>query len=170
MSLPSQKAQSFQKYDVLPSAIISDGVVPIPLYGVTMMSISESYHLPPIGSSGQRTAVATHDDTISLTGVLVGHERYAWKFALETVAEASKRGTALEGLTGGAAGGLILITAMTIRTDMQVQALTFTASSAKRAALDLSITLVHMPRPGALTKILELASLAVGGLADFGGN
>ena len=35
---------------------------------------------------------------------------------------------------------------MTIRTDMQIQSLTFTASAARREVLDVSIALVHVPR------------------------
>jgi phage protein U len=161
---------TFQRYDVIPSAIISDGLLPVPLWAVTAMSLSESYHLPPIGSSGARAVVATHDDTITLSGVLVGTERFAWKFALETMAETSKRGGALAALSGGKFSGLILITSMTIRTDMQVQSLSFSAAAAKRDALDVSITMVHMPLPGALGKLLDLASVGVGALADFGGN
>jgi hypothetical protein len=163
--------RSFQRYLEVPSAIISDGSIwTIPLWAVTAMTLTEAYHLPPIGSSASRSIASTHDDTVSLTGVLVGTERYAWKLGLETLAEASKRGTALAAYTGGAASGLILITSMTIRTDMQIQSLSFTASSAKRDALDVTISLAHMPLPSALGKLLDLASIGVGALADFGGN
>ena len=34
----------------------------VPLFAVTSMSLTESYHLPPIGSSQQRMIVAAHDD------------------------------------------------------------------------------------------------------------
>ncbi len=161
---------TFQKYDVIPSAIISDGILPVPLWAVTAMTLSQTYHLPPIGSKGARAIVAAHDDTITLTGILAGKERFAWKLALETMAETSKRGGALAAFTGGKAGGLILITSMTIRTDMQVQTLSFSASSAKRDVLDVSISMVHMPLPGALGKLLDVASIGIGALADFGGN
>jgi phage protein U len=134
------------------------------------MSISETYHLPPIGTSGQRSAVAPHDDTISLSAVLLGKERFAWKFALETMAEASKRGTALGAIPGAPLGtGLVLITSLTIRTDMQVQSLSFTASAARRDTLDVSISLVHVPSPGWLNQALAAASVAVGALTDFSG-
>jgi hypothetical protein len=73
-------------------------------------------------------------------------------------------------MTGGKVSGLILVTAMTIRTDMQVQSLTFSASSAKRDVLDVSISMAHLPLPGALSKLLDLASVGVGALADLGGN
>jgi hypothetical protein len=161
---------SFHRYTTIPSAVISDGILTVPLWAVTSLSLSETYHLPPIGSAGSRSVVATHDDTISLSGVLVGVERYAWKASLETLAEASKRGSAISGITGGKVSGLILVTAMTIRTDMQVQSLTLSASSTKRDVIDVSISLAHVPLPGGLGKLLDLASIGVGALADFGGN
>jgi hypothetical protein len=75
----------------------------------------------------------------------------------------------LEGLTRGIASGLILITGMTVRTDMQVESLSFTATSGRRDVLDVSMTLVHMPRPGALTKALEVVNLGVQALRDLKG-
>jgi hypothetical protein len=151
----------------VPSAIISDGLATVPLYAVTAMTLNESYHLPPIGSSGAKAVVATHDDTVSLSGLLVGSERFLLKLALEALADASKRGSALAAATGGQVSGLILVTAMTIRTDMQVQSLSFTASAARKDVLEVSISMAHMPLPGALGKLLDLASLGVSSLADW---
>lgn len=162
--------RSFQRYDAVPAAIISDGLLPIPLWAVTAMTLSASYHLPPIGTSGVRATVAAHDDTVTLSGLLVGAERFSWKFALETMAEASRRGSALASFTGGAVGGLILVTSMTIRTDMQVQSLSFGASVGQRDVLTVSIGMAHVPRPGALAKLLDVASVGVAALADWGGN
>lgn len=163
--------KSFQDYLNVPSAIIYDGTILIvPIYAVTTISLSETYHLPPIGSSGARAIAATHDDTITLNGTLVGAERFAFKLVLETMAETSKRGNLIAAATGGRVSGLILVTSMTIRTDMQIQSLTFTASAAKRDALDVSISLAHMPLPGALGKILDVAAIGVGALSDIIGN
>jgi hypothetical protein len=162
--------ESFQKYANIPSAVISDGIIPVPIWAVTQMTLSESFHLPPIGSTGAKAIVSARDDTVSLTGILVGPERFAWKLALETMAESSKRGSALAAMTGGKVGGLILITSMTIRTDMQVQTLTFSASSGKRGVIDVSIGLAYMPKPSALGKLLDVAGVAIGALSDFGGN
>jgi hypothetical protein len=159
--------ESFVETEGMPSAILSDGLVTIPLFAVSSIVLSETYHLPAIGSSTIRAAVATHDDTITLTGLLVGKERFALKFALETLAEASKRGTALEGLTRGAAGGLVLISGMTVRTDLQIQSLTFTASASRRDVLEVAITLAYMPRPGVLAKLFEAGNVAVRALVDF---
>jgi hypothetical protein len=162
----TDRERSYQDI-VVPSAVLADGVMVVPLFAVSTITLSEAYHLPPISSSKQRMAIAAHDDTVSLSALLVGPTRYTLKFALETMANLSKRGTAIERISRGAVSGLVLVTAMTIRTDMQIQALTFTASAAKRAALDVAITLVHVPRPGVLAKVLDVAALGVGALADF---
>ena len=164
--MPSPR--SFSEYDAIPSAILSDGILTVPLWAVTSMSLGASYHLPPIGSSGAKSIVSTHDDVISLSGVLVGGERYTWKMMLETLADVSKRGSAIAAISGGAVSGLILVTAMTIRTDMQVQSLTFSASATRRDVLDVSLSMAHMPLPGALGRLLDLASIGVAALADVG--
>jgi hypothetical protein len=154
-----------------PSAIITDGLVPVPLYSVTAVSLTEAYHLPPIGSSGTRALVSTHNDTISLSGVLVGKERYAWKFALETIAESGMRGgggvVAALSLLGVNISGLILVTALTIRTDMQITNLTFGASSTKRQTLDVTVAMVHVPQPGIVNKLLDVASLGLSTLSGW---
>ena len=161
--------ESFTHLDIMPSAIISDGLVTIPLQAVSQIALSETYHLPAIGSTSVRSSVATHDDTIALTGVLTGPERYALKFSLERLAESSKLGTTLEGLTGGAVSGLVLITGMAVRTDMQIQSLSFTATAARRDVIDVSISFAHMPRPASPTRLLETANIAIRSLLDFGG-
>jgi len=162
-------ASSFQHYFAVPSAIVSDGIVNVPLYAVTSLTLSSSYHLPPIGSSRERAIVDTHDDTLQLSGVLVGPERFAWKLALEDMAESSKRGGFVATTSHGRLTGLIVITSMTIRTDMQVQTLSFTATSGRRDVLDVALTMVHMPLPGLLGKLLDVASIGVGALADWKG-
>ena len=164
---------SFQRFDVIPAAILFDGVVPVPLYAVTQMTLTETYHLPPIGSAGARAIVSTHDDTIQLTASLVGPTRFAMKAVLEAIAESSKRGTkalatALVGIKPPRMNGLVLVTAMTIRTDMQVQSMTFSATVNRRQTLDLQMTLAYMPNPGIVGKLLDLGSIAVGALADMG--
>jgi hypothetical protein len=163
-------SNSYVDYKSIPSAIISDGIVPIPLWGVTAMSINEAYHFPPIGSTGAKSVLSVHDDTIALTGVLPGPERFAWKLALETLAESSKRGGTKLGGIGPKLNGLILITSMTIRTSMQIQSLSFSVSSAKRHTIDVTITLAYMPVPSAVGKLLDLAAVGVAALADAGGN
>jgi hypothetical protein len=159
---------SFQS-TVLPSAVLADPpVMFVPLFAVTSMSIAESYFLPPLGTSRQRMALPAHDDTITLSALLIGPERFTWKLFLETMADLSKRGGALESLTRGAVGGLVLVTSMTIRTDMQIQSLTFSANAGRRDVIDVAMSMVHVPRPGALATALDFASVGVAALADFG--
>ncbi len=165
------RGRSFQTYG-MPSAILSDGLVPVPLWVVSAININAAYTLPPIGSTASRVLVDTHHDTISLNGLLVGPDRYVWKLALETIAESGKRGgaglvAAASSLLGVDISGLILITAMTIRTDMQIQQLSFSANSQRRDAIEVSIQLAHLPPPGARAKLLDMASVAVSSLAGW---
>lgn len=151
----------------VPSAILADAVMFIPLWAVSSLSISQSYHRPPLGSAFARQLVDTHDDTLTLSASLIGWDRFLWKEYLEYVAESAMRGSMLERMSGGQAGGLILVTTMTIRTDLYVQSLTFSANASRRDVIDVSLSLVHLPRPGALAQILDLAAVGVGTLMDF---
>ena len=122
----------------VPSALLWDGsFLFVPLYAVTSMSLSETYHLPPLGSRAAQAMVASQEDTISLSGVLVGVERFAWKLALELAADAAVRGSALASYSQGAIGGLALVTSMTIRTDIYIQSLSFSSTAAKRNAIEI---------------------------------
>ncbi|WP_134495163.1 hypothetical protein [Microvirga pakistanensis] len=161
--------EAFGTSVTIPSALIADGPVIVPLYAVTQMTLQESYHLPPIGSTGHKAIVATHDDSVTLTGMLVGKSRFLNKIALETIAESSKRGSFMQAATGGKISGLILVTALTIRTDMHVKSLSFTVTSQRRESIDVSVTLDHMPKPSLLGKILDASTLVVG-LRDFVGS
>lgn len=151
----------------VPSAVLSDGLLVIPLWAVGAMSISQTYALPPVGSTGHRAVSSVHDDTLSLSAALVGPERFAWKLGLEQLAEASRRGSALAGYTGGRVGGLILVTTLTIRTDIQVQSLSFSVSAARREVIDVQLTLAYLPLPSLLGKLLDVAAVGVGALADI---
>jgi hypothetical protein len=152
-----------------PSAVLSDGGLTVPLYAVTSLSLSETFHLPPIGSSGVRTVVAAHDDTLSLSGLLVGPDRFRWKTELETLAEISKRGSRLAAASSGKVSGLILVTSLTIRTDIQVQSLSFTVTATRRDVIDVSVALAHLPLPGSAGLLLDWAALGVAALGDFAG-
>jgi hypothetical protein len=157
---------SYQEYLHTPSAVLFDGVAPVPLWAVTQLSIDATYAVPPIGSSGRRVALPAHDDTLSLTAVLLGPLRFGWKLALENIADASRHGTVLSRLTAGRVGGLVLLTATTIRTDLAVQALTVATTANRRDTLDVTLKLVHLPRPGSLAKLLDVASVGIGALTD----
>jgi hypothetical protein len=156
----------FEPYLHTPSAVLSDGVVPVPLWAVSQLSIEASYFVPQVGGTRQRVAVVTHDDTISLSATLVGPLRFAWKAALENLAESSRQGTALSRLTRGAVGGLVLVTTATIRTDLAVQSLSFSLTSQRRDTIDVSLRMLHLPRPNGLAKLLDVSSIGVGALTD----
>jgi hypothetical protein len=158
---------SFQFETGRPSAIISDGFTSVPVYGVTSLTLSESYHLPPIGSSGLKAIVSTHDDSVALSGMLLGPDRFTRKLELENLADVGRRGSAFALVTQGRVTGLILVTAMTIRTDVQIQSLSFGASAARRDTLDVSISLEQMPVPGQLGALFDSARLSVAALRDW---
>lgn len=151
----------------VPSAVIWDGgALLIPLFAVTELSLSETFHLPPLGSSGARAIAPVQDSTVRLSGLLVGPTRYGLKLALENQAQAAQRGSGLALMTGGVLGGLTLVTAMTIRTDMQVKELSFSETATRRQTLSVVISFEHVPRPSGLAKLLDIASVGVGALMD----
>ena len=157
---------SFAPYLHTPSAVLFDGIVPVPLWAVTQMSIDASFSVPAVGGSNRRVALPTHDDTIGLTAVLIGPLRLEWKTALENIAEASRFGTVLSPKTGGLGTGLVLVSSATVRTNLAVQSLSFSLSAARRDTIDVTMRLIHLPPPGSLTRLLDTTSIAVGALTD----
>jgi phage protein U len=158
---------SFLDTNMQPSAMLGDGILYVPLWAVSTLSLSATYHTPPIGSTGARAMLGSHDDTIVLSAVLPGPERFRWKIELEQLAEASRRGSALAGRSGGAISGLVFASSMTTRTDIYVQSLSFTATAARRDVLDVSMTLAHMPLPSSPGRLLDMAAIGVRALSDF---
>lgn len=159
-------ALSFQE-GAVPSAVLWDGgLLLIPLFAVSEIALTESYHLPAIGSTGARAIAPVHDSTVRLTGLLVGPSRFALKLALENQAEAGQRGSAAAAFLKGKAGGLILVTSMTIRTDMQVKELSFSVNATRRQTIAVTLSLEHLPRPTAAAKLLDVASIGLGALMD----
>lgn len=146
-----------------PSAILTDGVLWVPLSVVTRMQLAEKFKLPALGPSSHRAAVGASDDSVTLQALLVGPTRYFWKQTLELLAESSRLGGAIGrwGFTSGWASGLILATAMTVRTEMQVTNLTFTHSAQRRDTLEVAIGLKHVPRPGTPDVLIDLVAMAV---------
>jgi hypothetical protein len=159
--------RSFQT-TTMPSAVLADPpVLFVPLFAVTAIALTETFYLPPLGVGRQRMVVPAHDDTITLSALLIGPLRYTWKYMLETMADLSKRGGALESIAKGRVGGLVLLTSMALRTDMQIQSLSFSSNTTRRDVVETSITMVHVPRPNSVSRVLEMASVAVGALADY---
>lgn len=139
----------------VPSAVIGLFPVVVPLFAVSTISISESFHLPPLGSGGDRVLMDTHDDTISISAVLPGTERFVWKSALELLAQVTLGVNPWQSLSGGLTGGMQLWTSMTLRSDIYIKNLSFSATAQKRDAIDVTLTLAHLPRNQLLTLGLE---------------
>lgn len=154
------------EFQRLPSAILTDLLLPIPLFVVTRMTLSESYSLPPIGSKGFRAAVDNSEDTVTLNALLIGPQRFAWKAGLELLADVSRRGGALGRWTKGATGGLVLVTTMTLRLDMQVTELSFSVSAQRRDTIEVTIGLRHVPQPSPLNMLLDVGMAAAMSLTD----
>lgn len=158
---------SFQT-TTMPSAVLADPpAFYVPLFAVSSMSLTETYFLPPLGPARQRMIVPAHDDTVTLSALLIGDSRFEWKLMLETMADISKRGGVLGALTNGAISGLVLVTTMTIRTDMQIQTLSFSANALRRDVLEVNMTLAYVPRSDLFGMALDAASVAVAALADY---
>lgn len=155
------------EFQRLPAAILWDGTVPIPLFVVTRMSLSERYALPAVGASTFRSSVDNVTETVSLSALLIGTQRFAWKEALELMAASSKRGGALGAWSGGKLGGLVLVTRMLVRTNMQVTSLSFTASAQRQECFDVSLELQHVPVPGPLDALLDVGSVALSTVLGF---
>ncbi|HET9141622.1 hypothetical protein [Actinophytocola sp.] len=145
----------FEPYLHTPSAVLSSGFRLVPLWAVTQLSIESAYFVPQIDGTRRRIAVVSHDDTISLSAVLLGPLRFAWKVALESLAETSRT-----------TSGLVLTTTATIRTDLAVLSLGFAQSAQRRDALDVTLKMLHLPRPDSRAKLLDVAAIGVGALTD----
>ncbi|MBH0053127.1 MULTISPECIES: hypothetical protein [unclassified Salinibacterium] len=154
-------------HPVPPSAILTDLVVWVPLFAVERMSLTETYRMPPVGSAGLRAAVGNSDDKVLLSGLLIGELRFAWKQRLELLADFSRRGGSFGMLSGGATNGLFLVTKMAVKLDMQVTSLTFTASAQRRDALEVSIGLQHVPRPGMQHLLVDAGAAAASTTLEF---
>jgi hypothetical protein len=110
--------------------------------------------------------MSTHDDQISISAVLPGQMRFIWKESLELLSEVALGVNPLQMIPGNnVTAGLQLWTTMTLRSDIYIQNLSFTASAQKRKVLDVSMTLVHLPRPGLAGQLLsaglDIANAAV---------
>lgn len=129
---------------------------PVPLFAVQSLVLSDGYKIERVMGSKFSQAVAPTAKTIQVEAVLTGQGRLLIKKALETLALAT-RFTAAAAAPALALAGIPVVAGMTVSTDMQITDLKFTHSVNKREALDVSITLVHVPR----SVIAELAGEAL---------
>ena len=129
----------------------------VPLLYVQSMHISEGYRIARIAESKFSQATAPTTKTIGIEAMLLGPRRLQLKKALEVMALAWRQLAAAAPRL--AVIGIPVVSGLTISLDMQITELRFSQSVEKRDALDVSITLQHVP-PSSITAILsEVADL-----------
>lgn len=129
---------------------------PVPLLYVQSMTLTDGYKVERILGSKFSQGVSPTIKQITVEAILLGQKRLAIKKALETLALAT-RFAAAAAAPALAIAGIPVVSGLTISTDMQITDLKFTHSTAKREALDVSVTLVHVPR----SALAELAGEAL---------
>lgn len=135
-------------------------VGPVPLLYVQSMTMSEGYQIARIAGSKFMQALAPTTKSIAIEAMLIGPERLALKKALEALALTSR---VLVAATAPAlaVSGIPVVSGLTISLDMQITSLRFSQSAQKRDALDVSITLEHVPRSALSLIAGEVADLAL---------
>lgn len=132
----------------------------VPLMTVTSMTLNEGYQVAKIAGSGLAQLVSPTTKSIAIEAVLVGRERLLIKKALEAMALTSR---ALVAATAPlmALSGIPVVSGFTISLDMQITTLRFTQSNQKRDAIDVSMTLEHVPRTNLAAIVGEALDLAL---------
>jgi hypothetical protein len=133
-------------------------VGPVQLRYVQSMTINEGYRVERIMGSRFAQATQPTNKTIAIEAVLLGPDRLEQKKELEAVALVSRLLVAVAA-PGLAAVGVPVVSGLTISLDMQVTDLKFTASVARRDALDVSINLIQVPRSLLTAVLSEVADL-----------
>src|SRR3954465_4136697 len=135
-------------------------VGPVPLFCVTSLVLSDGYKIERILGSKFSQAVSPTEKTIKIDGVLFGQSRLVYKKALETLALATPIAAAAAA-PAFAITGIPVVAGMTVSLDMQITVLSFTHSTAKREALDYSMTLTYVPRSAVNALIGEGLDIAL---------
>jgi hypothetical protein len=120
-------------------------VGPVPLLYVQSLTMSEGYRIERVAGSRFSQALAPTTKTIAIEAMLTGRDRLLMRKALEALALTSRVLVAAAAPLLGVAG-IPVISGLTISLDMQITDLRFAQSVTKRDALDVSITLQHVPR------------------------
>lgn len=132
----------------------------VPLFHVQSMTMSQGYRIERIMGSRWSQATQPTVKTIAIEAVLVGPDRLLTKKALETMALTS-RALAAAAAPLLAVSGIPVVSGMTISLDMQITDLRITHSTMKREALDVSLSLQHVPRSNLSALAGEAADLAL---------
>jgi hypothetical protein len=145
-------------------------VGPVPLLYVQSLTVSDGYRVERVLGSRFSQLTQPTTKTIAIAAVLLGPERLVQKKALEALALASRLLVAT--LAPAVAGiGIAVVSGLTVSLDMQITELRFTQNTERRDALDVSLTLQHVPRASvtaALSEVADLALAAGTGLASTG--
>ena len=131
----------------------------VPLLFVQSMSMTEGYRIERIAGSSWSQALAPSTKTIAIEAILIGPERLLLKKELEALALASR--VLVAAAASAMIAGIPVVSGLTISLDMQITDLRFTQSTQKRDALDVSLTLQHVPRSKAAMIAGELADVAL---------
>jgi hypothetical protein len=132
----------------------------VPLFHVQSMTLNQGYRIERIMGSRWSQATQPNVKTIAIEAVLIGPDRLLVKKALEAMALTSRALAAAAAPLLGLAG-IPVISGMTISLDMQITDLRISASTTKREALDVSMTLQHVPRSNLSALAGEAADLAL---------
>ena len=134
-------------------------VGPVPLFYVQSLSITEGYDIQRIMGSPFLQATRPTRKQIAIEALLVGPRRLGEKKALEALALVSPAllATSVTVLSAG----IPVVCGLTISLGMQITDLRFTQSVARRDALEVTMTLLEVPRSSLAALIGEVTDLAV---------
>jgi hypothetical protein len=132
----------------------------VPLFAVTSMTLNEGYQVARIAGSRLAQLVSPTTRTIQVEATLLGSTRLLVKKGLEMMALVSRASAA--GIAPGLSKtGLPVVSGLTIALEMQITTLKFTQSNTKRDAIDVSLTLEHVPRSSVVALVGEALDLAL---------
>lgn len=132
----------------------------VPLLYVQSLHLSEGYQIERVAGSRFSQAIAPTTKTIAIEAMLVGADRLLLKKELEALALVSRVLVAAVA-PALASSGIPVVSGLTISLDMQITDLRFVQSVQKRDAIDVSITLRHVPRSAVTALLGEVADLAL---------
>jgi hypothetical protein len=132
----------------------------VPLFHVQSMTINQGYRIERIMGSRWSQATQPTVKTIAIEAVLIGPDRLLVKKALEAMALTS-RALAAAAAPPMAIAGIPVVSGLTISLDMQITDLRITQSTTKREALDVSLSLNHVPRSNLSALASEAADIAL---------
>ena len=135
-------------------------VGPVPLLYVQSIQMSEGYKIERVAGSRFSQAIAPTTKTIAIEAILKGRERLLMRKALEAMALTSRIMVAAAAPLF-AFTGIPVISGFTIALDMQITDLRFSQSVGKRDAIDVSVSLRHVPRSAVSAIAGEALDLAL---------